>query len=317
MDAARRIYEALQRACAEDPAEGVALSGGLDSTIIARMMPSRPLRGVAVISMDYPGEDLAYCRTAAAATGVSLHMAMPEAAELLQGASETVRILECFSDTIIRNALAMYVAVSEAKKLKIRSLATGDGADELFAGYGFLVRAKPSELRAQLDRIWGLKRFAANPIGESFGVRIISPFLHPGVAEAAKSLEPDQLVGERGGVRMGKMALRRAFADSLPQDIVWRPKSAMQDGAGTTGMKSLLDSLTTDHSFSEEAQSILERDGVRIRTKESLYYYRQYVRHFGPLRRRRGGQGDRACPDCQCAVPPKLKSCRMCGAFPV
>lgn len=317
MDAIERIYGALQRACADETVEGVALSGGIDSTIVAHMIPSRPLYGITVISTDYAGEDIKYCHDAAAATDVKLHIATPDAADLLQCASETVRILGCFSDVIIRNAMVMHVTISEARRLGISSLAVGDGADELFAGYGFLARMEPALLRAQLDRIWGLKRFAAHTIGESLGVRITSPFLHQDVVEAAASLSPDQLIGEYGGTKMGKMALRNAFVHKLPSAIVWRPKSPMQDGAGTVGMKSLLDSLITDQLFANKAKAIQEQDTVRIRTKESLYYYQQYVRHFGPLRRPDIRQGDRMCPDCLCPVSLGLRSCRMCGAFPV
>ena len=96
--------------------------------------------------------------------------------------------------------------------------------------------------------------------------------------------------------------------------IVRRPKAPMQDGAGTAGLKDLLESLITDEVFAERAGEILGRDGIRIRTKESLHYYEQYLRHFGPPEPARGG---RTCPDCHCALRPGLRSCRMCGAFPV
>ena len=126
--------------------------GGLDSTIISYMLRDHRLPAIAVISRDFVATDLTYCQAAAAAMGMRLSVAMPDAAELLEGVSETVRILGCFGESTIRNALVMYVAISEAKRMGIGSLATGDGADELFAGYGFLVRADPAVLRAELDR---------------------------------------------------------------------------------------------------------------------------------------------------------------------
>ena len=314
MDPARLLYDALQKACSEARIEGVALSGGLDSTIISHMLRDRRLPAIAVISRDFMATDLTYCQAAAAAAGMRLRVAMPNTAELLEGVSETVRILGCFGESTIRNALVMYVAVSEAKRMGIASLATGDGADELFAGYGFLVRADPAALRAELDRLRGIMRFSSSAIGESLGVRIESPFIYPDVVRVASSLPPGQLVGERGGARVGKLILRRLFDGEIPQVIVRRPKSPMQDGAGTVGLKGLLESLITDEMFAERAGEILGRDGIRIRTKESLHYYEQYLRHFGPPEPARGGL---ACPDCRCALRPNLRSCRMCGAFPV
>ena len=314
MDPARLLHDVLRKACSDARIEGVALSGGLDSTIISHMLRDRRLPAVAVISRDFVATDLTYCQAAAAAAGMRLSVAMPDTAELLEGVSETVRMLGCFGESTIRNALVMYVAISEAKRLGMASLATGDGADELFAGYGFLVRTDLAALRADLDRLRGIMRFSSHAIGERLGVRIESPFLHPDVVRVASSLSPSRLVGEYGGTQAGKLILRRLFEGEIPQVIVRRPKSPMQDGAGTAGLKGLLESLIADELFAERAGDILERDGIRIRTKESLHYYEQYVRHFGPPKPARGG---RACQYCHCALHPDLRSCRMCGAFPV
>lgn len=314
MDHAKELREALSRACSEARVGAVALSGGLDSTIISHLMRDRRPAGIAVISSDFVATDTTYCQAAAAAAGMRLHMVMPGAGDLLGYVPDTVRMLRCFADAAIRNALVMHAAISEAKRLGIESLATGDGADELFAGYRFLAKMDSGDLRAELDRLRGIMRFSSHVMGERLGIRIESPFLHPDVMRVASALPPHQLVGRRGDMRMGKWILRRVFADDIPDMIAWRPKSAMQDGAGTAGLTGLLHSVMPDDSFAERARIILNRDGIRIRTKESLYYYEQYLQCFGAPESAGGG---RACLDCRCAVQPGLRSCRMCGAFPV
>lgn len=314
MDHAEELREALSRACSQASAGAVALSGGLDSTIISHLMRGRRPVGIAVISRDFVATDTTYCQAAAAAAGMRLHTVMPGAGDLLGYVPDTVRMLGCFADAAIRNALVMHAAISEAKRLGIESLATGDGADELFAGYGFLAKMDGGRLRAELDRLRGIMRFSSHAMGERLGIRIESPFLHPDVVDVASALPPHLLVGERGDARMGKWILRRAFAGDIPSMIAWRPKSPMQDGAGTSGLPGLLDSVMPDDAFAERAKIILNRDGIRIRTKESLHYYEQYVKIFGAPKPAGGG---RACPDCRCAVPSGLRSCRMCGAFPV
>ena len=314
MDHAAKLREALSRACSEARAGAVALSGGLDSTIISHLMRDRRPAGIAVISRDFVATDTTYCQAAAAAAGMRLHTVMPDAGDLLGYVPDTVRMLGCFADTAVRNALVMYAAISEAKRLGMGSLATGDGADELFAGYGFLARLEGAALRGELDRLRGIMRFSSHVMGEQMGVQIESPFLHPDVVRTASALPPHLLVGRRGDTLMGKWILRRMFADEIPDMIAWRHKSPMQDGAGTAGLTGLLDSVIPDDSFAERTKIILNRDGIRIRTKESLYYYGQYLKCFGAPRPADGG---RACPDCRCAVPSDQRSCRMCGAFPV
>ena len=42
----------------------------------------------------------------------------------------------------------MYVLLSNAKKLGMHKVMTGDGADELFAGYKFMRKLNPEKLQS-------------------------------------------------------------------------------------------------------------------------------------------------------------------------
>jgi asparagine synthetase B (glutamine-hydrolysing) len=52
---------------------------------------------------------------------------------------------------------------------------TGDGSDELFLGYNFMLKKK--DLRKYLDRMYRTMRFSSNKIGENLGIDIKQPFL--------------------------------------------------------------------------------------------------------------------------------------------
>jgi len=76
--------------------------------------------------------------------------------ELLKGIEETIKILKIFNDIEIRNAIVMYIALSAAKEKGFTSIITGDGADELFAGYNFLLRKNDEDAQKDLERILGI-----------------------------------------------------------------------------------------------------------------------------------------------------------------
>ena len=326
--AAARLRAALDGAVRACPRGSVlALSGGLDSSIIAHLAGSSgegPSSAVAVIARDFVAADLTYCQMAAESAGLPLRIVEAGTAELLDAAAAAVESLRTFNDIEVRNSAAAHVAARAALDTAREGgggepcLVTGDGADELFAGYSFLVAKRPSELPGELARMRRIMRFASHEIGRSLGVRVASPFLDAAVAGIASSLGPEMMVGRGpggGGAACGKWILRRAFEDVLPPAIAWRKKVPIQDGSGTAGLAGMLDSLVGDEPFEAQRAEVAAEDGVDIRTKESMYYYRLYRRRHG--RPPPAGDGEAACPHCRCGVGADDRYCRMCGAYPV
>lgn len=309
------LYDAITQACRQCKSRVVSLSGGLDSTILTYVMRKQLDTGITVLVRGYEGTDQEYCQLAANCYGLHLYVTRPDPQDLLVGVSETIKILGNFNDIEIRNGVVMYLAIKEAKEQGAVSIVTGDGADELFAGYDFMLKLPASRLLKELKRIRTLMHFTSQCIGRHLRVSVESPFLHPDVVNIAASLPAQMLVGSHHKRRFGKMILRQLFAEHIPSRIVWRPKSPMQDGAGTVGLTRLLNSQTSDAMFQAKADAILDRDHIRIRNKESLFYYEKFYEHFGPLQQDSGAS--KHCPYCRYGIDSNSRFCRMCGAFPI
>ena len=312
-DASSRLYGLVAKACSRCKSRAIALSGGLDSTVLAYFLREKRPRGVTVIANDFVAADLTYCQTVSKEFGIPLSINYTGTAEILDAVDKTVGILGNFNDIEIRNSVVMYLAIKWAKDAGLQGIVSGDGADELFAGYGFL-RGKPQdELERELERICSIMHFPAQRIGERLGVAVESPFLDRDVVEFARGIPAGLKVREENGKVHGKWILRKAFEGFIPRQVAWREKSPMQDGAGTAGLTWLFDSVISDEAFGEKKKRVREEDGIVIRTKESLHYYETYKRIHGP---HAGGGPGRTCPYCRSGVGDS-KFCRMCGAFPV
>ena len=306
------LYDIIRHACLDTKANTISLSGGLDSTIIAYLTQERQMQAISVIAEEFVSTDLTYVQMVSKNLDIPLKMITPTLAEMLEGAGQTINILGNFNDIEIRNSLVMYFAIREAKQCNIDSIITGDGADEIFAGYNFLIRTE--NLGDELRRLRNIMHFTSHKIGKFMGVQVESPFLDHAVMDAASRIAPKDMIGDRQGRAMGKMVLRQTFRNLLPPGILWREKTPMQDGAGTAGLTNLLESLISDVQFDTKTSDILKNDGIKIRTKESLFYYEQYKQKFGvpPA----GKHDSHNCPYCKCTVT-ESRFCRMCGAFPV
>jgi len=56
---------------------------------------------------------------------------------MLDAIKGTIKILKNFNDIEIRNSIVSYIYLNALKKKNITKIITGDGADEIFAGYNF------------------------------------------------------------------------------------------------------------------------------------------------------------------------------------
>jgi len=69
---------------------------------------------------------------------------------MLDAIKGTIKILKNFNDIEIRNSIVSYIYLNALKKKNVTKIITGDGADEIFAGYNFLVKKDHDELQNEL-----------------------------------------------------------------------------------------------------------------------------------------------------------------------
>ncbi|CAE6498641.1 asparagine synthase C-terminal domain-containing protein [Candidatus Nitrosotenuis uzonensis] len=307
----QQTYKILEKAVLECNAKSISLSGGLDSAIIAYFLQDKGVSAISVISKDFIANDLTYCQLAAKRFKMPLSIKMCQIDQIYHAIEQTVEILGNFNDIEIRNNVVAYIAFDEAKNRGFDRIVTGDGADEIFAGYNFLLNKTESELQVELDRIRKIMHFPSQKIGKALGITVESPFCSTNVLKFAKTIPANMLVGERDGKKYGKLILRKAFEDKIPKSIVWRAKSPMQEGAGTQGLTEFFEHSIPDYVFAQRVRQIKEKDNVTIRTKESLQYYEIFRKNHDPP----SSIGVPKCPDCNAGIESRF--CRMCGKFPV
>jgi len=130
---------------------------------------------------------------------------------------EDIDALGIFQEPIDLGSLIPQCALSAAVKETV--CLTGDGADELFGGYGRAQRydSQWSDVFHELV-CWHLPRLDRVMMNNLTEVR--SPFLARRVAQAALSLPRD--------MRTGKKILREIFLPDLPQEVIYQKKKPLR-----------------------------------------------------------------------------------------
>jgi asparagine synthase (glutamine-hydrolysing) len=266
---------------------GVFLSGGLDSSLVAAIAApwclarGRTLQTFAVGTADSP--DLAAAREVAAHVGSEHHEWTYTAADALEALPTVVRAIESFDPGLVRSAVPNFMlARLTARHVKV--VLTGEGADELFAGYAYMgAYTDPDDLHDELERTirslhnLNLQRCDRVTMAHSLEARV--PFLDREVIEWALRLPPGAKLSGPG--RPEKRLLREAFAGWLPDALLWRTKAEFGDGSGARDV--LSEAVEADVSDDDLER---ERDLVDppLRTKEEVAYHRIFREHLAGVR---------------------------------
>jgi len=310
-----QLYEALEESTSNCKSNYLALSGGLDSTILAYYLKEKKINSLTIITKDFLATDLTYCQLVSKKLGIKLDIKMVRTDEIISAIEETIKILGNFNDIEIRNSIVMFIALSKIKEAGYDSIITGDGADELFAGYSFFLKKDQKDLGQDLERIWRIMHFPVTEMGKAMKIKVECPFLSEKMIEIAKKIPVIMKVREENGKKYGKWILRKAFENKIPRTIAWRDKSPLQDGAGTIGLIDLFETLIPDNIFETKIKKIQQDDDIKIRSKESLHYYEIYKKYFKlPITLH---SSERACPFCHYKIDLNSKFCRMCGTYPI
>jgi asparagine synthase (glutamine-hydrolysing) len=311
------LKELLEDAVERSTADGILLSGGLDTSVLLAIAAKqrRKLRAFCIAVAGAANPDESFAKMMAERCEFTLRILRPSLADLVAAMPAIMRVLGGFDPMELRNSAVVWLALRAAKEEGIAGVLTGDAADELFAGYNYIISMPPEQVRPYLDFLNGVMRFSSQPMGASLGVHAHLPYLDPTVREFALTMPRDNLVAERNGQHFGKKVLREAFADLLPQEITWRIKTPIEYGSGSHALQRFVVESVSDYEFETKRIRLAAEDGVSLRDKEQFFYYQMYRTISPPPREQAGGV--KRCTACAGAVErADQKYCRMCGAYP-
>jgi len=305
---------ALRESVKRNKCNALLLSGGLDSSILANILKPKKTFTVA---WDNQAPDLPYARMVAHKYNTShTELILNNKKDLFHILRAVIQGLKTFSPMDIRNSSVIYIGIKNAKKQGFADIMTGDGGDELFAGYNYLNRyfMNISRLDFELRRLWDIMHFSSVILAKTLDVEIKTPFLDDEFLNYAKSVDPAKKIGEFSGKMWGKFILRKCFLEELGNQIVWRPKLAQEEGAATVNLKNFLETQFDNISLRSKVEQA-RAEGVTIRDKEHLYYYEAFRDYFPPPCEE--DCFNARCPDCNGCVLSNTNYCRTCGAFPI
>ena len=310
------VVKALGESVKRNLTDGLLLSGGLDTAILAYLTSKWVKPSCITVALHgAPAPDVDYAKLVASRLELKHYVHYFGSEELDESIRAVIRIRKSFDPMEIRNSAAIYVALKVGRDQGMSTIMTGDGCDELFGGYSFLFELNKEQLDIALKRLWANMSFSSIYLAKELGLEVRLPFLDPQFKAFATDLDVGLKVKSERGQVWGKWILRKAFENIMPQELAWRVKAPIEVGTGTTILPSLCDSRISDLEFNKKKMRYLNEDGVVIRSKEHLFYYDIYRSVIGvPYAR---VSNAKVCPDCGSNVGKGASFCKTCGAYPI
>ena len=212
---------------------GLLFSAGLDSSLLAWIMRGMGReKNLTLYSSGVEGcVDLEYVRRLGDEFEVRTRIIEPE--ELGEYVRKVVYAIEDWDPMKVSIALPIYAACELAHEDGLKVMLSGQGADELFAGYHRYLRmdtaALEEALRRDLQRIaeTNLERDDAAAMACSVELRV--PYLDRGVVEVALGTPGDYKIKDGRRKHILRLLARRK---GVPEFIVNRDKKAIQYATG-------------------------------------------------------------------------------------
>ncbi len=274
----RKRLEASVQARIGDGDIGSWLSGGLDSSVMVALARPRVNKLHTFAAGMAGAPDLEFARIAANFLGTEHHERVIQPEEMFAALGDVIYALESFDAWLIRSSVMNYLVAQTAADY-VPAVFSGEGGDELFAGYEYLKSLDPASLPAELvdivNRLHNTALQRVDRCSSAFGTVAHVGFLDDGVVDYALQI-PARLKLHEG---VEKWVLRKAMEDTLPDSVLWRTKAKFWQGAGVEDFLARhAEEKISDADFKHERTL---SDGVRLNTKEELFYYRIFRERFG------------------------------------
>jgi len=304
IELAKIVRKELQsRAC-----DCMLLSGGIDTSFIASsyVTARRNLRAITVV-YDASSPDLEYAVYVAEFLGLKHLVHYPSLNEIVACEEIVLRTMRTMDPIEVACDIPTCIGILQAKKLECTHVATGDGGDELFFGYSFLLNKTRKELSEWLNKILVKELFPSEKIGKTLNIPVTAALFTPKVKEFSKKVPVKCKIGFFKNRIWGKLLLRLYLDYRGLEKVAWREKVPVITGSG---FEKILNVWKEKVTF-KEALKLYRNYNINFPSYPHVYLFKKLLEYgikTPPICR----EEDKRCPICGRCM--RNGFCNFCGA---
>ena len=216
---------------------GIAFSGGIDSTLLAKICKNLNI-DTTLLTIGFPdSNDIEFSKSISRKINMNHEVLEIDKDDFLEFSKKIRNDMTCRNLSHIENCIAFSYVAQLASNNDLNVVLTANGFDELFCGYNnfrfifnqgheTIRKTIESKILNELELINEIKQAV-----EKYNVKIIQPFLSEGfISIAMKFPIYDKIVSDDDFLR--KHIIRKiALSFEIPPEVVIRRKKALQYGS--------------------------------------------------------------------------------------
>jgi asparagine synthase (glutamine-hydrolysing) len=231
------LYDAVSENISETPRVGVAFSGGVDSSLLAKLC-HHLRKQVTLVTIGFPGShDIKFSTSMASKMGMDHRLYKIDYDDFQEKLQHVRQAIKCSNTSHIENCIAYFYVSMLARQNDLNVVLSANGCDELFCGYD-RYRKVYCDGEAQITNLMEVslvKEFALieeiKTVAAHLGIQVQQPFLCSKFIQFAKTIPIDQKI--KGPDDMIRKHILREVALTLgvPEESAMKPKKALQYGS--------------------------------------------------------------------------------------
>ncbi|MGA7369807.1 MAG: asparagine synthase C-terminal domain-containing protein [Nitrososphaeraceae archaeon] len=231
------MQEELKAALAEEKSVAVAFSGGLDSSVLAKMC--RDLnRSVILLTVGFAGShDMIFSESIASQLLLPHKKHNIQQDEFYENLNRVKRTINCRIASHLENCTAYLFVARLAKENGFDMVLTANGIDELFCGYNqyrFVYKyGKSGIMKLMHEKILNelLLMEEITKVTSDYGVTIKKPFLSERFIGFANTIPIDEKIKSEDDLLRKHVIRRLALDMGVPEEAAMKSKKALQYGS--------------------------------------------------------------------------------------
>ena len=249
MELLKKIIESIDNSVGIEDYIGIAFSGGIDSSLLAKISKNIYKEKVILLTIGFPfSHDLDFSKKIANQLDIIHHTFEVDNNDFNLIVRKIIESIECNNISHIENCIAFYFISKLAFRQKCKLILTANGFDELFCGYDKYRQIFPlgkealenfmeTKIKNELILVNEINNFS-----KEFDVKIKQPFLTPKFIDFAKKIPLNKKIHNPND-RIRKHILRElAISLQVPVESAMKPKKALQYGTLIhKNLKSIID----------------------------------------------------------------------------
>jgi len=248
----KQLLDEMENAVKEtvtDKKIGVAFSGGVDSTLLAKLVNDMGY-DVHLLTIGFQdSHDINFAKEVNQLLNFPHSISEIDPEKFKEVSQKINHIIKSDNLSWNENSIAFYYVAELAQKNGLKTVVTANGIDELFCGYNSyreaIEKGEDEGVKMMNDKLKNEKEMmvAINAVTAEFGVTMIQPFLLPNFIEYAKKIPISEKIHGPDDIQRKHLIRELAMDYGIPEVAAQKRKKALQYGSQIH--KSLLKSRNT------------------------------------------------------------------------